>query len=80
MVHDASEARDAGIPHGTTKADEWGFKWVMQFARKTNNAWMRPRMVATATDVLCEVWFTTMALVWIAQMMKITLANISPNL
>jgi hypothetical protein len=70
VVIDAAEARDAGIPHGTANADEWGFKWVRRFAEATGNPWMRPRTVATDTDVLCEVWFTIMALVWIAQMIK----------
>ena len=41
VVHDASAARDAGIPHGTTKADDWGFQWVKRFAQATSNAWMR---------------------------------------
>ena len=68
IVIDAAEARDAGIPHGTAGADEWGFKWVQRFAEATGNPWMRPRSVHTSTDVLCEVWFAIMALVWIAQM------------
>ena len=68
IIIDAAEARDAGIPHGTAGADEWGFKWVKRFAEATGNPWMRPRSVATSTDVLCEVWFAIMALVWIAQM------------
>ena len=68
IIIDAAEARDAGIPHGTTGADEWGFTWVRRFAEATNNPWMRPRSVSTSTDVLCEVWFAILALVWIAQM------------
>ena len=69
LVIDAAAARDAGIPHGTASADEWGFKWVRRFCEKTHNPWMRPRAVATVVDELCEVWFTIMALVWITQMM-----------
>ena len=68
IIIDAAEARDAGIPHGTAGADEWGFKWVKRFAEATGNPWLRPRSVTTSTDVLCEVWFAIMALVWIAQM------------
>jgi len=68
IVIDATEARDAGIPHGTAGADEWGFKWVKRFAEATENPWMRPRAVHNSTDVLCEVWFAILALVWIAQM------------
>jgi hypothetical protein len=52
IIIDAAEARDAGIPHGTTGADEWGFTWVRRFAEATNNPWMRPRSVSTSTDVL----------------------------
>jgi hypothetical protein len=69
IVIDAADARDAGIPHGTATADEWGFAWVRRFAKATGNVWMRPRAVTTATDALCEIWFTILALVWIAQMM-----------
>jgi hypothetical protein len=69
VVIDAAAARDAGIPHGTASADEWGFKWVARFGKETGNPWMRPREVLTTTDVMCEVWFTIMALVWITQMM-----------
>ena len=68
IIIDAAEARDAGIPNGTAGADEWGFQWVKRFAEATENPWMRPRAVATSTDVLCEVWFAILALVWIAQM------------
>ena len=68
IIIDAAEARDAGIPNGTADSDEWGFKWVKRFAEATENPWMRPRAVSTSTDVLCEVWFAILALVWIAQM------------
>ena len=68
VIVDATAARDAGIPHGSVKADEWGFKWVKKFCEKTGNLWMRPRAVASALDVLCEVWFTILAIVWITQM------------
>jgi hypothetical protein len=69
MVLEGTEARDAGIPHGTRNADEWGFSWVRRFCEATDNPWMRPREVHSADDVLCETWFTIMALVWITQMM-----------
>ena len=68
VIVDATAARDAGIPHGSVKADEWGFKWVKKFCEKTGNLWMRPRAVVSAVDVLCEVWFTILAIVWITQM------------
>ncbi len=68
VVIDAAAAREAGIPRGTASADEWGFQWVRKFGLATNNRWMRPRAAPTAEDVLCEVWFAILALVWIAQM------------
>ena len=34
IVIDATEARDAGIPHGTAGADEWGFKWVKRSLKR----------------------------------------------
>ena len=68
VVVDAAAAREAGIPRGTASADEWGFQWVRKFGIATNNRWMRPRAAPSAEDILCEVWFAILALVWIAQM------------
>ena len=68
IVVNATAARDAGIPQGTRSADEWGFRWVKRFCEATGNVIMRPRDVFTDADVLCEIWFTTMALIWVAQM------------
>ena len=70
MVAEAGSARDAGIPHGTARADEWGFKWVASFCKATGNLVMRPRAATTACDTLREVYFFVLALVWITQMMK----------
>ena len=69
LVVEACEARDAGIPHGTASADEWGFAWVRRFGLATGCAWMRPREARTAAEVTREIYFTIMALVWIAHMM-----------
>lgn len=69
LVIDAGAARDAGIPHGTSNADEWGFRWVRRFAESIQNPWMRPREAPTAVDQLRETYFTIMAIMWIAQMM-----------
>ena len=71
LVVSAAEARDAGIPHGTASADEWGFAWVKKFAAATGNVWMRPRVdaVTTARDRLREAYFTALALMWIAAAM-----------
>ena len=68
LVIDATDARDAGIPHGTASADEWGFAWAKRFAIATGNAWMRPRAVFTALDVRREVMYFILMLVWISQM------------
>ena len=57
------------IPHGTASADEWGFAWVRRFGMATGCAWMRPRAATTAAEVTREIYFTIMALVWIAHMM-----------
>jgi hypothetical protein len=70
LVVEASEARDAGIPHGTATADEWGFAWVRKFCEQTGNVWMRPRASTTAPNAPGEIWFTMLALIWIAQMMR----------
>ena len=71
VVIDAAAARDAGIPHGTATADEWGFAWVRKFAKHSGCAWMRPRVsdVVSSMDVMREVYFTILALTYIAQMM-----------
>ena len=56
MVVEACEARDAGIPHGTASADEWGFAWVRRFGSATGCAWMRPREAKTAGCAFLSFW------------------------
>ena len=69
IVMDAADAQRSGIPRGTAGADEWGFAWVKRFATATGCAWMRPRNVVSTFEVMREVYFTIMALVWVAQHM-----------
>ena len=70
MVISAAEARDAGIPHGTANADEWGFGWARKFGEATGTRWMRPRAASSAFDAMRETYFAVCLLVWVAQMMS----------
>ena len=69
LVIDAATARDAGIPHGTASADEWGFAWVKRFCAATGNFVMRPRAVESTLESMREAYFAMLALLWIARMM-----------
>jgi hypothetical protein len=70
LVTECAEAREAGVPHGTAAANEWGFAWVRRFAQATSNIWMRPRRADSAFERTREAYFLAMALVWITQMIK----------
>ena len=70
FVIDVAEAREAGIPHGTANADEWGFKWARGFAAATGNVHMRPRVMSTALDALRETHFMAMFIIWLSHMMS----------
>ena len=68
MVTDVGDARDEGIPQGSSNADSWGFGKVVDFAKSMgpNVRWMRPREAVTAAAQLVETWFTSLALFHIA--------------
>ena len=69
MVSEAARLRDEGIPIGTAKADEVGFKKVMLYCQSINTPWMRPAVVAE-DEKEREAWLYAMALVAIACSMK----------
>ena len=69
MVSQASAARDAGIPKGTSGKDDWGFNWAVKFGIDTGNRWMRPRSADTAAAAETELWYWPLLIVWISQMM-----------
>ena len=69
MVCDIGDVKTDTIKFGTAKADEWGFKKVMMFCQDMGPTvrWMRPRINSPLIDEVNEVWFTALALFWIAQ-------------
>ena len=69
MVIEAAAIRDEGIPIGTAKADEVGFKAVKDFCRSIGTPWMRPRTV-TEGEKEREALFFAMALIAVVCSMK----------
>ena len=63
--------REEGIPQGTLKSDEQGFKAVRHFCEsRVDTPWMRPFTCASQADRLREALFYAMAFVAIAATIK----------
>ena len=66
MCAESHDVLDAGRRHGTSKADEWGFKKVMEFAKAhPPTRWMRPRDVLPDMHFR-EAYFVAFAICWLA--------------
>merc|ERR1711965_694955 len=70
MVAQVGAARDGGIPLGTARSDEWGFKWAVAFGRHTGTRWMRPRLTDAALNPTVEAWYHALKLFWMQQHMQ----------
>ena len=72
MIREAGAVEAMAIPKGTQGANEWGFQKVRAFAQSMGPAvrWMRPKLDEDHIDTEQEVWFTSLALLFIAQHMS----------
>ena len=68
MCAESARAISDGIPRGTRKADEWGFRWMMRFCQQHGTRWMRPRVVPPELHAR-EAWLAAFALMWLATAM-----------
>jgi hypothetical protein len=68
MCAESQQLLAEGIPKGTRKADEWGFKWVQRFCVAHDTRWMRPRVVEPRHEQR-EAWLAAFAIVWMAATM-----------
>jgi len=67
-VMTVADVRAAGRPRGTTKRDDWGFRWMARYCAASGNAVMRPRAVAPHEEIR-EAYYGAYAIIWMAMYM-----------
>jgi len=63
-----ADIQSVGRPRGTTKRDDWGFRWMARYCAASGNVVMRPRTVAPHEEIR-EAYYGAYAIIWMATYM-----------